>query len=135
MQDIIVMRETFSDIFRNRDGNALVETAISLPVLITIMTGIIDFGYQFSVANSIQTVSSETARLVAIKRITTAEAPSYAQSRLMQVNGTYQVGASVSQSNVTVTISLPRKDAALIDVLGLLSEGNLTASSTMRIIS
>lgn len=129
------MRSQRHDVLKNEDASAAVETAFALPVLIVVMTGIIDFGYMFSVSNSMQTVSSETARLVAIRRLTTADAPSYAQGRLMQVPGTYQVSTSLSGGDVTVAISLPREDAALIDVMGLFAGGNLSASSTMRVIS
>lgn len=123
------------NLIRNRDGNAVIEMAVALPILIIIMTGVIDFGYQFSVANSMRTVSSETARLLAIKRITAAEAPAYARGRLMQAFGTYQVTTSTSGSDVTVNVSLPARAAILVDITGLLSQGNMSASSTMRVIS
>lgn len=129
------MRPPFRQVLTNSDGNALIETAISLPLLIVILTGIIDLGYLFSVSNSMQTVASETARLIAIRRITTSEAPAYAQSRLMRVNGTYTVATSQSGSDVTVAIALPQRNAALIDVLGMFATGNLNASTTMRVIS
>jgi Flp pilus assembly protein TadG len=129
------MRIPFRNVLRNGDGNALIETAIALPVLILIMSGVVDFGYMFAVSNNMQTVSSETARLLAIKRITPAEAPAYAQSRLMKVTGTYQVNANVTSTDVTVAITLPRSNAVLINVTGLLSSGDLSAASTMRVIS
>lgn len=129
------MHRPFREIPRNVEGNALIEMAIALPILTLIMSGVIDFGHMFAISNSMQTVSSETARLVAINRITPAEAPTYAQSRLMKVSGTYQVNTNVTAGNVTVAITLPRSNAALIDVTGLFSSGNLSATSTMRVIS
>ncbi len=129
------MRTPLRAFLRNRDGNAVIETAIALPLLIVILSGIVDFGYMFSISNSMQSVSSETARLVAIKRITSAEAPAYARSRLMSVSGTYQVNTTVTATDITVAISLPRSSAALIDVTGMFAGGNLSASSTMRVIS
>lgn len=134
-QEIAIMRILFRQVLRNRDGNALIETAITLPILIVVMSGIIDFGYMFAISNSMQSVSNETARLVAINRITPAEAPAYAQSRLMKAIGTYQVNTSATGTDVTVAITLPRRDAVLVNVTGLFSNGNLNASSTMRVIS
>jgi Flp pilus assembly protein TadG len=54
------MRIPFLNFLRNGDGNALIETAIALPVLILIMSGVIDFGYMFAVSNNMQSVSNET---------------------------------------------------------------------------
>lgn len=122
-------------ILTDRKGSVLVETAIALPLLILVMSGIIDFGYQFAVSNSMQSVSNETARLVAIRRLTAAEAPAYAQGRLMKALGPYSVTASVSGSDAVINITIPRRDAALIDVLGIFRTGNLAARSTMRLIS
>lgn len=129
------MRTLFREILGSRDGNAVIETAIALPVLLLIMTGVMDFGYMYAISNSMQTVSSETARLVAIKRITSGEAPAYAQGRLMKVGGTYQVSTRLTTTDVTVAITLPRSSAALVDVTGMFSRGNLSAASTMRVIT
>lgn len=122
-------------IVKDRKGSVLVETAIALPVLLVLMSGIIDFGYQLAISNSMQSVSSETARLVAIRRLTTAEAPAYAQARLMRAMGSYSVTAAVEGSDAVINITIPRRNAALIDMLGLFSSGNLAARSTMRLIS
>lgn len=122
-------------IIKDRKGSVLVETAIALPVLLVLMSGIIDFGYQLAISNSMQSVSSETARLVAIRRLTTAEAPAYAQARLMRAMGSYSVTAVVEGSDAVINITIARRDAALIDMLGLFSSGNLAAKSTMRLIS
>lgn len=58
------MRVPFRQVFRNRDGNALIETAITLPILIVIMSGVIDFRDMFAISNNMQSVSSEIVSLV-----------------------------------------------------------------------
>jgi len=63
------MRIQFPGVFQNSEGNALIETAITLPSPLLKMFGVIDFACIFAIPNSMQTVSSETARLVAIRRI------------------------------------------------------------------
>lgn len=121
-------------IAKDRTGSSLIETAIVMPVLLAIMSGIIDMGFMFAVQNNMTSVSQDASRLVAVGKMTTSEAKSYASTKLMSPRLPYTISANTSGQNVVVAIAVPNKDVALIDFLGLFQTGSLHAQSSMRVL-
>lgn len=118
----------------DRSGAAVIESAFVLPVLLIMMTGIVDMGYMFAVRNNMASVSQDAARLVAVGNMTATEAKSYSKTKLMASGMPYTVNAAISGQNVIVDISVPNKDVVLVDFLGLFQTGNLKAQSSMRVL-
>ena len=126
---------------KKEKGQALVEFAIILPVLLLILFGILQFGVTFNQYISVTAAAREGARKASVSRslgasaATTAAvnaakatAPSLKQTS-MQVIVTPSA-AWAQGSDVTVQVKYPYS----INILGkVVSSGYLTSSTTMRI--
>lgn len=122
-----------------RRGIALVELAISLLLLLVILFGIIELGSVFYVRHNMVQAAREAARTLAVQDGTAAQANAVAQDRLSPLpnSGSFQIsitqpsGANPNDRDVSVEISVPMKDAGVIDPFGILS-GTLKSKVTMR---
>ncbi len=124
-------------LWRDRDGAAAVEFAFIVPILLLLFSGIVQFGSIMFLENHMTNVARETSRRVAVGELAEADAESSAQQALVNWGVTYDVAVvSVDvgggNQDITVTISLPMAEAALMDVLGVFQSGNLIAAVTMR---
>ena len=124
-------------LWRDRDGAAAVEFAFILPILLLLFSGIVQFGSIMFLENHMTNVARETSRRVAVGELNETDAESSAQQALVNWGVTYQVSVTPSSAgggnqDITVAISLPMAEAALMDVLGVFQSGNLTAAVTMR---
>ena len=124
-------------LWRDRDGAAAVEFAFILPILLLLFSGIVQFGAIMFLENHMTNVARETSRRIAVGELAQADAESSAQQALVNWGVTYQVSITPSSAgggnqDITVAISLPMREAALMDVLGVFQSGNLTAAVTMR---
>ena len=127
-------------LWRDRGGVAAVEFAFILPILLMLFSGIVQFGSIMFLQNHMTNVARETSRRIAVGELAQADAVSSAQQALVNWGVTYEVSvatvatADVGSGNqdITVAISLPMAEAALMDVLGVFQNGNLTAAVTMR---
>lgn len=126
-------------------GNAAVEFALVAPVLIGCVAGIIEYGNILHTQQKMQYASGLAARCYAVGTCTSATATTTAQT-FLATSGSLTYSITVSEAagatgqEVTVTITVPMVDAAIINVLtGLLGttafSGNLQASTTMRVES
>ncbi len=120
---------TFAD---DQRGVSAVEFAFVLPVLIILLTGIIQMGLTFFVQHNMVSVSQETARLVALDEMTEAQGESYANGKLISWGMTYDVDVQQVGDDIVVDISVPLSEVALIDYLGLFKTGDLSTQSSMR---
>ena len=82
-------------------------------------------------------VARETSRRIAVGELAQADAAGSAQQALVNWGVTYAVSVGTTNvgggnQDITVAISLPMAEAALMDVLGVFQSGNLTAAVTMR---
>ncbi len=121
-------------LWRGRDGAAAVEFAFIMPILL-LLSGIVQFGGIMFLENHMTSVARDATRKIAIGDLTEADAPSAVQQSLLNWGVTYDVDlvdAGGGDQDITVTISLPMSEAALMDVLGVFQSGNLTAAVTMR---
>ena len=124
-------------LWRDRDGAAAVEFAFILPILLLLFSGIVQFGSIMFLENHMTNVARETSRRVAVGELAQADAAGSAQQALVNWGVTYDVSVATidvggGNQDITVTISLPMAEAALMDVLGVFQSGNLTAAVTMR---
>jgi hypothetical protein len=116
----------------DRRGVSAVEFAFVLPVLIILLTGIVQMGLMFLVQHNMTSVSQETARLVAVGEFTPAEGKTYADGKLVNWGMSYDIDVQPVGDDIVVGISVPLSDVALIDYLGLFKSGDMTAQSSMR---
>ena len=123
---------------RSENGVAAVEFAFVLPILVLVMSGIMQFGAIMFVQNTMVSVANDVARRVAVGELTEATAVQAAQDRLIDWGITYTIvvqdgdPADPTNRDVDVTITAPLKEAAIFDVFGLLDTGNLGTSVTSR---
>lgn len=118
-----------------RRGGAIVEFAVVLPLLLTILFGIIEYGYVFMVRQSLQHAAREGCRLASLQ---TSVAP-YANV-IQRVNDVMApIGVPIDTPTVTqgpceeiVRVSVPYDSVSLFG--GFFGFGNfqLTGSCTMR---
>lgn len=128
-------------------GAALVEFTLVAPILIFLTSGIIQFGYVFFIQNTMQNLARDAARGISVGELTGSDgdvtcpgggadtAQAMICGGLADFSGTFTVNAlqpENSGEDVIVTVSLPMSDAAVMDVLDVMSSGTLTASATMR---
>ncbi len=124
--------------WRDERGVAAVEFAFVIPVLAVILTGITQLGALLFLQSNMGDVARDTARRLAVRELTAANAPSYAEGRLVNWGGTFTVTAAMpnpadpNDRDITVQISVPIADVSLVDIVGVFQTGNLTAASTMR---
>ncbi len=124
-------------LWRDRDGAAAVEFAFILPILLLLFSGIVQFGSIMFLENHMTNVARETSRRVAVGELAQADAASAAQQALVNWGVNYEVSVATvdaggGNQDIAVAISLPMREAALIDLLGVFQSGNLTAVVTMR---
>ena len=125
---------------QDQRGAAAVEFAFIMPILLMMFSGILQFGSVMFLENHMTNVAREASRRVAVGELTQADARTMAQAALVNWGVTYQVDVATADAgggnqDVTVDISLPLSDAALMDVLGLFETGSLSTSVTMRMES
>lgn len=122
-----------------RDGSAAVEFALILPVLLLFLFGIVQFGFLFSVYNTMVHAAREGARGMAVEQLTATEGEALVQTRLVAyanlpftVNATEPDPTDPTDLDVVVGISVPLEEAMLVDVLGLVDGGTLDTQIVMR---
>ncbi len=125
---------------RDQRGAAAVEFAFIMPVMLLMFSGILQFGSVMFLENHMTNVAREASRRVAVGELTETDAATMVQGALVNWGVTYEVAvvtadAEDGNQDITVAISLPLSDAALMDVLGLFETGNLSTSVTMRMES
>ncbi len=123
---------------QRRRGAAIVEFAVILPLLLTILFGIIEYGWVFMVRQTLQTAAREGCRLAVLQ---TASAPySDVTDRIAQVMGptgltsyTVNMTHATSSSPVeTVEVQIPYSDVSLMGGFFGTHSSNLAGSCSMR---
>lgn len=123
---------------KRQQGLATIELALSLPLLIAVLAGIVQFGGLFFVQNTMINVARDVTRRLAVGEITTSEAQSLVQAGLSSWTQTFTVvihtppAGSTTDKDVFVEIQVPKKSVSLMDIFGLFQSGNLTAKVVMR---
>ncbi len=115
----------------DRRGTSAIEMAFSLPILLMVLTGIIQFGAMFFLQNHMGDVARDTARRVSVGQITAGQAQAYAEGELLNWNATFSVAVQELSDEVSVDITVPLAEASLVDILGLFKSGTLRARAEM----
>jgi Flp pilus assembly protein TadG len=132
-------------------GTALIETAMTLPLLLLVSVGIFEFGRAFQTWQVLTTAAREGARLAVMPGTTEAAVKARVQSYLtsgqlantpaiaLNAASTVDIGGGATASSSLVTISYPFKFMVLQPVASLVVSGStydraftLTASAEMR---
>lgn len=120
---------------RRARGAAVVEFAVVLPLLLTILFGIIEYGWVFMVRQTLQTAAREGARLAVLQ--TSAEPYANVMDRISQVmEPTGLTGYSPTVSYVapivTVEVSIPYDSVSLMGGFFGTHNYDLAGSCSMR---
>jgi len=129
---------------QRRRGAALVEFAIVLPLLLTVLFGIIEFGQLFKVRLSAQQAAREACRIAVLqsttKPYTNSSGPVMQKiQQIMTAAGvsTYNAGMvqiaedTAGNPAVTVTVTVPYDDVKLTGFLHVITK-DVTGSCSMR---
>lgn len=101
-------------------GAAIVEFAVVLPLLLTILFGIIEYGWVFMVRQTLQTSAREGARIAILQTSTTPYTAAHSRiTEVMQPTGltTYTVTmthATATDPVETVSVTIPYNDVSLL---------------------
>ncbi len=124
---------------QSEGGATAVEFAFVAPVLIMIVTGIIQFGAIFFLQGNMSNAAREAARALAVGSIeTTNEAETFVDGRLVNWGVEFNVATEFpdpddpTDTDFTVVITAPLSEAAIFDYLGVFEGGTLRASASMR---
>ena len=98
-------------------GAAVVEFAVVLPLLLTILFGIIEYGWVFMVRQTLQTAAREGARIAILQ--TSTEPYTAALSRIADVMGptgltTYTPTVLQVDTIIEVTVTIPYTEVSLM---------------------
>jgi len=116
-------------------GAAVVEFAVVLPLLLTILFGIIEYGWVFMVRQTLQTSAREGARIAILQ--TSTEPYTAALSRiadLMQPTGltTYNPTVILDGTTIKVEVTVPYNDVSLMGGFFGTHSYDLGGSCSMR---
>ncbi|MGV8906500.1 MAG: TadE/TadG family type IV pilus assembly protein [Acetobacterium sp.] len=135
------MMSSFIRKFKKEEGQAVVELAITLPILIMILCAIIDFGWLFTNQNIIDHASREGARYAIVYSANTSDiitktksvAPENIRDALT-VTVVFSNPSDHRKGDVTVTVK--GAVTALTPIVGVFSQGEiikLDSSCTMKV--
>ena len=100
----------------NRRGAAAVELALVMPILLTVVFGVIQYGMVIHTRHVMVYAAREAARSYAVGESDADEAETLALNRLSDTPFSYTVAVTEpgsGESDVTVSISLPMAEAAI----------------------
>ena len=115
-----------------RRGAAAIEFGLLAPMLMTLAMGISEFAWLYHVENEMAYVARAVSRDVAVGIYQTAEAETEVTNRLSHFGYPFTVNVNEVANDVTIDITVPMADAALVNFLNLFGTGTLDASVTMR---
>ena len=123
---------------RWQSGLAIVETALVLPVLLTVVAGIVEFGGMFWLKSEMINLARDAARRIAVGEMTSGQVQAFVATGFGSWPQTFSVvvhtpnPAVPTDKDVVVTITVPMSQASLMDIFGMFQQGDLTAKITMR---
>ncbi len=121
---------------RKRRGTAVVEMAVVLPVLLTILFGIIEFGWTFMVYQSITNAAREACRIAVLEGSTDGDINTRVQKYMTLVGvDNYEVDITHSTSDdptETIIIRVPYADVSLLGGYFGPTDFNIAGKASMR---
>ena len=125
-------------VHRDEAGVAAIEFAFIMPVLVFMLTGIMQFGILMFTQNQMTNVARETTRRIAVGELTAAAAQQYARDSLVFPTANFTIAitepdpANPNDKDIIVDIRVPFSEVSLVDILGLFQSGTLRTIVTMR---
>lgn len=129
-------KQAFAGELHRERGAVVVEMAVLAPLLLTIMLGIIEFGWVFMVRQTMTTAAREGARVATLQgttesdiqeRVTSYMGPSGLTSYTLTITR-----ATEEDPTETVKIQIPYADVSLVGGYFGATNFNLSATSSMR---
>ncbi len=122
---------------KRRRAAAAVELAIVTPILLTMLFGIIEYGWLFTVRQALVNAAREGARTAALPGSTVTEVEARVAHYMSPLGlTTYTTDVGVDEGgNPTgvVTVSIPYQDVTLVGgYFGTTPSGNIQATCVMR---
>jgi hypothetical protein len=123
---------------RSCSGIAIIEMALAVPLLIVLLSGIVQFGGMFFLRSQMVNIARDTSRRLAVGDMTPSQVQPYVASAFGSWPNVFTVSVKMptpsipSDKDVIVTIQVPMAEASLMDIFGLFQTGDLTAKVTMR---
>ena len=119
----------------DRRAASAVEFALVMPILLLMLTGIVQFGSIFVLQNNMQNIAREVSLRLATGDLTSTGADNWAVQRLPRHVDAYRVQVVQNDDMFDVTITAPIDQAVPIDPLGFFRTGTLSARATAREVS
>lgn len=117
----------------DQTGSAAVEMALVIPFALLLMLGMVQFGTLFFLQNTMTQVANDVVRRIAVGELAESAAPTEVATRLDGWSATFAVAVDEPTAGDTrLTISVPLKDAVLLDLGTWTASGSLTAQAIMR---
>jgi len=122
---------------KHRRAAAAVELAIVTPILLTMLFGIIEYGWLFTVRQALVNSAREGARTAALPGSTVADVEARVDQYMAPLGlTTYTTEVGVDENNNptgVVTVSIPYQDVTLVGgYFGTTPSGNIQATCVMR---
>jgi Flp pilus assembly protein TadG len=128
-------RTHFNRFWRDQRGASAVEFALIAPLLFALLLGTIQYGSLFLIQNRMTDAARDTARRMAVGDLATeSDAEAYAVAQLADLSPRFAATATLPHPpdhDVSVTITVPKEDAAWVGLVGFGMDGNLTAQFHM----
>lgn len=121
--------------WRDQRGASAVEFALIAPLLFGLLLGIIQYGSLFLIQSRMTDTARDTARRLAVGDLPTENAAAiYAASQLAQWSDSFSASAKLPvppDHDVSVSISVPKREVAWINLVGIGMDGDLRAEFHM----
>ena len=114
-----------------RRAAAIVEFAVILPVLLTILFGIIEYGYIFMVRLTVEHAAREGCRVASLSTSTPAEVTARVDDAMVDIVHTIAYTSNAGTCQETVTITVANSEVSITGFFGA-STGDLVGTTTMR---
>lgn len=125
-----------------QEGVSAVEFAFVLPVVLVLITGMINVGVLMFTQTDMVRVAQDAARRLSLAEMTEKQTVAYVQDKLGNLGKAVKVDATLpdtdaGETDVAVAIAVPMADVIPIDIIGLkhlniFKRGALQARTTMR---
>ena len=117
-------------------GVAVVELAVVLPLLLTIVFGIIEFGWVFMIRETLTSASREGCRVAVLQGSTTTDIIDQVNTSMSPVGlsgwSTQIIRSTAANPNEAVTVRIPYANVSLLGGFFGSTDFNLGATTTMR---
>ena len=128
-------RFRFKGFWRDGSGASAVEFALIAPLLFTLLLGTIQYGSLFLIQARMTDTARDTARRLAVGDLPTEKAAAeYAAGQLAQWSNSFSATARLPvppDHDVTVKLSVPKREVAWINLVGIGMDGDLHAEFHM----